>query len=128
MEYLLDTHTVIWAFTDDVKLSERVSAIIGNTSNTLYISIVSLWEIAVKVNAGKANFAGNVSSFLEEIHENEIKIIGVETPHVKCVESLPLIHRDPFDRMIIATAKTNNLIILTADENIYKYEVSSVWD
>ncbi len=97
------------------------------TSNSLYISIVSAWELAIKVSLGKLDFPGGVSTFLTEIENNGIEIIEIDGSHIKCVESLPFIHRDPFDRLIIAAAKTDNLTLLTADENIHKDEVNWNW-
>ncbi len=127
MKYLLDTHTAIWAFADDVNLSKNVREIIADTSNSLYISIVSAWELAIKISLGKLDFPGGVSTFLTEVEENGIEIIGIDSSYIKCVEKLPFIHRDPFDRLIIATAKIDNATLLTADENIHKYEVNWKW-
>ena len=127
MKYLLDTHTAIWALTDDVKLSKTARAMMADTSNSLCISIVSAWELAIKISLGKLDFVGGVGAFINEIEENGIEMLGIDGAHVKCVESLPFIHRDPFDRLIIATAKTDSLKLLTADDNIHKYDVDWEW-
>jgi len=73
MKYLLDTHTALWALDDKTKLSETVKAIIDDVSISLYISIVSAWEIAIKVSIGKLNFVGGSASFLKEMRKNGIK-------------------------------------------------------
>jgi PIN domain nuclease of toxin-antitoxin system len=129
MRYLLDTHTAIWALGNDsdVNLSKNAKSIIADTSNLLYVSIASAWELAIKVSIKKIEYNGGVSSFLAQLRENGIDLIGVEGSHVELVETLPFIHRDPFDRLLIATAIENKLTILTADEDIKKYDVPCVW-
>jgi len=127
MKYLLDTHTAIWALLDKTKLSEAAKAIIDDDSLYLSISIISAWEIAIKVSIGKLRFFGGSSFFLEKMKKNGLKLIGIEASHIKCVETLPFIHRDPFDRLLVATAKADGLTILTADENIHKYDVLTMW-
>ncbi len=127
MKYLLDTHTAIWALADDAKLSNASRELIGDTSNSLSVSIVSAWEMAIKVGLKKLDFEGGVRAFLSELENNGIDILGVEGLHVQCVESLPWIHRDPFDRLLIATALTEDMTILTADENVQRYAVKWIW-
>ena len=97
-------------------------------AHTLYISIVSAWEIAIKVSLGKLpEWNGGVGIFLAKIYDMPIGLLPVTPCHVEMVETLPFIHRDPFDRLLVATAKADGMTILTADENIHKYDVSSVW-
>jgi len=127
MKYLLDTHTALWSITEKKKLSKTAETIIVNTSLHICISVVSLWEIAIKISIKKLNFEGGVECFLEEMQKNGALLLGVESSHIKCVETLPFIHRDPFDRMIIAAAKADGMTVLTADENIRKYDVLSAW-
>ena len=126
-KYFLDTHTAIWSLTNDVKLSPKARELIADTSVALCVSIVSVWEIAIKVSVGRANFLVNVSSFLELIQENGIEIIGVLPECLGIIETMPFIHRDPFDRLLIATAKSENMTIITADKNIQKYDVNWIW-
>ena len=84
--------------------------------------------MAIKYGLGKLpGFNGGVKRFLNAIHDNPIQIIGVEPEYVKRVEELPYVHRDPFDRIIIATALCEEMVILTADENIQKYDVPWIW-
>jgi PIN domain nuclease of toxin-antitoxin system len=94
----------------------------------LHISIASVWEIAIKHSLGRlTEFSGGVSLFLSQIHSSPIEIMAVLPQHIEIVEKLPFIHKDPFDRLLISTAKSEKLTILTADENIKKYDVSWVW-
>jgi PIN domain nuclease of toxin-antitoxin system len=127
MIYLLDTHVAKWALEDKSKLSNTAKTIIDNASVRLCLSIVSAWEIAVKVSIGKLNFTGGSALYLEKLRQFGIEILGVESTYIKQVEILPFIHRDPFDRLLIATAKAEGMTILTADENIHKYEVPWIW-
>ena len=128
MKLILDTHTALWWINEYEKLSPKVKVMLLNDENTLYISIVSAWEIAIKASIGKLpEFNGGVKAFFDKIEEIPISMISVTPSHVEEVENLPFHHRDPFDRLIVATAKTENMTILTADENIYKYDVSYIW-
>jgi len=127
MRYLLDTHTALWLFEGNEKLPQRVQDIIYYAENEIYISVVSAWEVAIKVSLNKLDFTGGVAIFLSEIEANNIKLLVVKSDYVKTVEKLSFIHRDPFDRLIISTALAENLTIITIDENIQKYDVPWIW-
>ena len=127
MTYLLDTHTAIWALGNKAKLSTKAKAIIDDVSLPLCVSIISAWEIAIKVSIGKLKFDGGSSCFLEKMRHNGIELLDVKSAHIEYVENMPFFHRDPFDRLLVAIAKTDNMIILTSDENIPKYDVPCVW-
>jgi len=124
----LDTHTALWLFNEHERLSPTVKALLLNDTHMLCISIASIWEIAIKVSLGKLpELNGGVGIFLAKINDMPITILPIVPRYAEIIETLPFIHRDPFDRMLIATAKANNMTILTADENIHKYDVSSMW-
>ena len=128
MNLLLDTHVAIWWMNKYEKLSTKTKALLVDRENTLHISIVSAWEVAIKASIGKLpEFDGGVKAFLAEMEANPIVFVPVKKQHVKMVETLPFHHRDPFDRLLVATAKAEGMTILTADENIFKYDVSVVW-
>ena len=128
MKLLIDTHIALWLFNEHENLSPTAKCYLRNEENLLNISIVSAWEIAIKHSLGKlTKFPGGVKRFLFAINKNPIRIITVLPEHVERVEELPYIHRDPFDRLIIATALCEDMAILTADENIRKYDVNCVW-
>jgi len=127
MNYLLDTHTALWLFEGNEKLPRRVQDIIIDVENKIYISIVSAWEVAIKVSLNKLHFIGGAGLFLSAIEANNINLLGVKGDYVKTVESLPFIHRDPFDRLLISTALAENLSIITIDENVRKYDAPWVW-
>ena len=127
MKYLLDTHTAIWALGNKANLSEAVKIIIDDVSLPLYVSIISAWEIAIKVSIGKLNFVGGSAFFLEKMRHNGIELLTINSSHIEPVEKLPFIHRDPFDRLLVATAKAEGMTIMTSDENIQKYDISWIW-
>ena len=127
MNYLLDTHTAMWALSEKNKLSKIAKSIIDNTNIPLYISVVSAWEVAIKISIGKSELQGGVASFLEKMKENGVEVLELKDYHISNVEKMPYLHRDPFDRMLISIALTEGLTILTADVNIHKYDVSWCW-
>jgi PIN domain nuclease of toxin-antitoxin system len=128
MTLLIDTHVALWLFNEHEKLSPWARDCLRDEENKLYISIASAWEVAIKHSLGKlTEFPGGVELFFSAINENPIEIIPVLPGHVEKVENLPYIHGDPFDRVIISTALCEGMAILTADENIRKYDVKCVW-
>ena len=127
-KYLLDTHVAIWLFADSKKLSDKARNILANRECHLAVSIASAWEIAIKINkGGKITDMSGVAAFIDKLSENGVEILGITAEEVKIVESLPFIHNDPFDRVIVATAKSNGLTLISVDENVCKYDVPCVW-
>ena len=125
--YLLDTHAAIWFFNGDESLPQTVNSIIRDLSNDVYISISSTWELAIKIGIGKLDFAGKVEGFARLAEKNEITLIPIKISHLTVLETLPIIHRDPFDRLLVATAIAEQMTIITADANIARYDVSHIW-
>jgi PIN domain nuclease of toxin-antitoxin system len=125
--YLLDTHTAIWFFNDDNSLSRTAEQIILDQTNTVNISIASVWELAIKISTGKLKFPGNSIDFMRVAEDNDILVMPVECSYITTVEKLPFIHRDPFDRMLIATAIVEKMTIITSDASIARYNVPHVW-
>jgi len=125
--YLLDTHTAMWFLNGDKSISKTAKEAILNTNNIKYLSIASAWEIAIKLSIGKLDIVKSTADFLHDAEENGFIIIPIERASLSILETLPLIHRDPFDRLIIATAITEQMTLITDDENIAKYEVSQIW-
>jgi len=128
MKLLLDTHTVLWWVNEHKKLSLPVKNMLLDDANELYISITSLWEIAIKVSIGKLyDLSGGVSIFMATLKQMPVTVLAVKQSHIEIVETLPFIHRDPFDRLLVAIAKAEDMAIVTIDENIHKYDVRHVW-
>lgn len=127
MNYILDTHTLLWFLQGEEKLSETVRQIILDNTLKKFVSIASLWEIAIKNRIGKLPLKEGIADIFSEIKANGFGIIGIDCESVEIYNTLPLIHRDPFDAMIIATSVLEQMTIITADENIQKYDVSWIW-
>lgn len=128
MKYLLDTHTLLWITTDDPKLSKKVKDIYLNAENDISFSIASIWELAIKSSLSKISFKKDLEEFVEtHVKGNNVQILKIELPHVLRIENLPFHHRDPFDRLIIAQAIENDLVILGNDKTFDKYKVKRVW-
>ncbi|GHU49732.1 twitching motility protein PilT [Spirochaetia bacterium] len=125
--YLLDTHAAIWFLIGDDKLSDTVRRIIEEDSSLIYMSVVSAWELAIKISIGKLRFPGNSAGFIQMAKNDDITILSIKAAHLAALEGLPLIHRDPFDRLLIATAQAEGLTLITVDENIARYDVPHVW-
>jgi len=126
-DYLLDTHAAIWFLNDEDNLSQMARQIILDASNRKYISSASVWELSIKTGTGKLKFSGNSAGFVRAARNNDFFIIPVKLGYYTVLEGLPLIHRDPFDRILIATAIVEKMTIITADTNIARYGVPHVW-
>jgi PIN domain nuclease of toxin-antitoxin system len=125
--YLLDTHTAIWFFNGDVKLPESAKRLICNMENDKYVSIVSIWELAIKLSLKKITFKEGSKGFLDLIYTNGFDLLEIEPKHIFGLETLPFYHKDPFDRLLVSTALAENITIITDDENIPKYPVNYIW-
>jgi len=128
MNVLLDTHVFLWWIVDDPRLSPRARKIIGNGENTLFLSAASAWEIAIKAKLGRLKLPDDPERFIpEQMALNAIESLPVQVSHALHVYTLPEYHSDPFDRIIIAQAQLEGLPILTADPQISRYEVDTIW-
>ncbi|MDR2543684.1 MAG: type II toxin-antitoxin system VapC family toxin [Treponema sp.] len=124
--YLLDTHTAMWFLNGDKSISKTAKETILNLSNIKYLSIASAWEIAIKLSIGKLDIVKSTADFLHDVEENGFIVIPIKPVHLTMLETLPLIHRDPFDRLLIATAIAEEMTLVTDDENIAKYDVPQI--
>jgi PIN domain nuclease of toxin-antitoxin system len=127
MEILLDTHTLIWFLKGDENLSVKARKAIEDTANFKYISIATFWELAIKTTLGKFNFTGGFKKFVELTENYGFVILPITIEHTFIVSSLEFVHRDPFDRILVAQGKAENLTMITRDENIKKYNVATLW-
>jgi PIN domain nuclease of toxin-antitoxin system len=117
--YLLDTHIFLWWMSDADQLSQEVFDTISNTSNQIYISSASIWEIAIKESLGKLKVDADLSSAIEANGFIELKISAICANATKKLEQ---IHRDPFDRMLIAQAIEGDMTLITVDRYIVQYK------
>jgi PIN domain nuclease of toxin-antitoxin system len=113
--------------TEHEKLSQSARRIIKDSKYKKFISIASMWEIAVKSRIGKLPIPNGVSSAFSKAESSGFGIAEINRQCIEIYNSLPLLHRDPFDGIIIATARAENFTIVTADENIQKYDISWIW-
>ena len=128
MRYLLDTHTFLWWIDDDPRLSDRVRSIIRGADNEIVFSAASAWEIAIKSQLGRAEFPAELVRLVaEQVVANSFTSLSIEIRHALYLATLPLIHRDPFDRMLIAQSLVDDLPLLTADLTIGRYDVPTIW-
>jgi len=128
MKYLLDTHTLLWFLAGDRQLSGRARQLIEDPNNEIFLSIASLWEIAIKVNLEKLTLGKPFEElFPEQLHFNSIEILPITVDSLIKLIVLPLHHRDPFDRLIIAQALVEGLPIIGRDTAFDAYGVSRQW-
>lgn len=125
--YLLDTHVVLWLATDPGKLSKKVlDILVSNAPKS--VSIASVWEVAIKLSRGGLEFKGGIDEFYKIADSNNLTVLQLRRPFLKFIETLDFnIHKDPFDRMIIATAAIEDMTIITIDKNIQKYDIAWAW-
>src|SRR6478672_1367984 len=123
MSYLIDTHVFIWFTENNHQLSKRIRAIKENEENDVCISITSFYEMAIKVKIEKLALSKSLRDCMNDAKAHKFLILPISENHIITYESVPLIetHRDPFDRLIIATALYENLTILTADKQFDNY-------
>jgi PIN domain nuclease of toxin-antitoxin system len=126
---LLDTSVFLWCITgQQSKLSPAALRVIENIDINLWLSSVSLWEIAIKVNTGKLDLPKNADFFRTQMAKFFIdRVLPVEATHAFAEFTLPRHHRDPFDRMLIAQAHVEGLPFITNDEQIRKYPIQILW-
>jgi len=130
LRYLLDTHVLLWAANAErhSQISINAGNVLRNTSHELFISKVSLWEISIKFSLGKLpNLQNGTDELFGFATNNGIRFFNIEQRHLKMLESLPFVHRDPFDRLLVATALAEDMTLLTSDENIHRYDVRWDW-
>jgi PIN domain nuclease of toxin-antitoxin system len=121
MNYLLDTHVLLWWMDDAKELSDDLRRLIADPSHVLFVSAVSIWEARVKQSVGKLELPANFASVLAAQSFEELPITHA---HAQAIEKLPAVHRDPFDRMLIAQAKCEGLTLLTRDRIFERYGIS----
>ena len=123
MSYLLDTQILIWFLEDHAKLSKQARTILFDTMIDKYVSIVSLWEIVIKVNIDKLTLQTESKNLAQTLQVNDLIILDITNNHLNTYLDLPLIHKDPFDRLLIATAIAEKLTMVSSDNNIHKYNI-----
>ena len=127
MKAILDTHAFLWWLAGDVRMSRHARDIVVRSSELL-LSIASIWEILIKVQSGKLNFPQPAGPYLlSKMAENRIKTLSISVDHLLALERLPMHHRDPFDRMLIAQSLEEDIPLVTADPMFERYSIRIVW-
>ncbi len=128
MKLLLDTHAFIWWNNEPEKLSPQARAACEDVNNVLILSVVSVWEMQIKLQLGKLKLDIPLRTLVEsQQRTNDVQILPVLNEHVFALEILPLHHKDPFDRMLIAQANTEELFVVSKDEIFKAYPVKLLW-
>lgn len=128
MSYLLDTHTFLWFINGDEALSAYAKELIENADNVIFLSIASLWEMAIKVSLGKLKVPMPFAAFMDsQLRINNIRVLDISVEHMDLVVSLHFYHRDPFDRLLIAQSLNEHLPVVCKDTVFDLYGVQRYW-
>lgn len=128
MRLFLDTHAFVWLDVARKRLSTTAQQAIQNPDNTIYLSLVSIWEMQIKIQLGKLHLnASLVTTLASQQETNNLQILAIDISHVIALGNLPAHHHDPFDRLLIAQAQVENLTLVTDDAKIPLYEVPYLW-
>lgn len=121
MKLLLDTHLLLWAAGKSDRLSDDTRSILNDPDNELFFSAASLWEIAIKSNLGRIDFQVNVRILRRGLFDNGYRELPINSEHAVATDSLPQIHKDPFDRILVAQATVEGIVLLTSDSLVAQY-------
>ena len=127
MQLLLDTHTFLWSI-EGQGLSKRAAEAFLDPENDLYLSVASYWELCIKFSIGKLDLGSGWQKTMDrEMAANSIRWLPIEKTHCQAVTILPVIHLDPFDRLLVAQAMVEDMALLTVDANIRRYSIATIW-
>jgi len=128
MNLLLDTHAFIWWATEPEKLSPQARAHCEDDNNNLLLSVDSVWEMQIKLQLGKLKLDDPLRAFIEyQQQADDLRILPIDIEHVFALDNLPLHHKDPFDRIIVAQANVEELFVVSKDEIFSAYPVKLIW-
>ena len=128
MKLLLDTHAFLWFVQGSSRLSPRAQALIEDEANEVFLSVVSLWEIAIKVSLGKLQLLQPFETLIsQQLRLNAIALLGITPHHTAGIIALPFHHRDPFDRLLIAQAQAEQMLIVGGDPAFDAYSITRLW-
>ena len=127
MKILLDTNVFLWAITDDKRLKKPQRSAFAAEANELFLSVASVWEILIKTGLGKLAIPLPAAAYIQkQMERNRIISLGIQARHLAELEKLPPLHRDPFDRMLVAQARAEGWPVMTGDREIGRYGVKVV--
>jgi PIN domain nuclease of toxin-antitoxin system len=127
MKYLLDTHALIWALEDNDKLSVAARKIIDDENNAIFVSIASLWEMAIKLSRGKLALSQSLEEIIASLEKQAVSLLSVHPAHILKLLDLPFEHNDPFDRIMIAQCLQEEMKFISNEALFLRYGVDRVW-
>ncbi len=127
MRFLIDTHVLIWFLEGSANLPPKLQDELNNDQNSIAISIASLWELTIKISLKKIVLSKTLQEVQVYILERDFVLLNISFEHLYHLSNLPHYHKDPFDRLLIAQAITENLIIISADQYFKSYPVKVIW-
>lgn len=120
MRWLIDSHVFLWWLADELKTTTPAYSVLSDRTNEVFVSVATVWELSIKAALGKLHVKAD---WHEQVLLNQMAPIAITMRHAQMAAALPLHHRDPFDRMLIAQARTEGLTLITADARITDYDV-----
>ena len=128
MDLLVDTHAIIWMSSQPHRLSPTVRALLEDENNAVSVSMISFWDMAIKISLGKLDLsAGWMGKLQDFMRDNAVFNLPLRPEHCTTLASLPFLHRDPFDRMLIAQALTEKQTLISKDRSMSSYEIEVIW-
>lgn len=127
MKLLLDTHTFLWWLSKPDQLPTRVITTMEDKTNSTFVSVVNIWEVQIKLSIGKLKIHLSLEKMIQMLDAKAIPILPITSDHVLALARLPDIHRDPFDRVLIAQALTDGMTLLSKDPLMKQYPVNVLW-
>lgn len=127
MKLLLDTHVFLFAINEPERLSPKVETLLRDPKVPRWLSAVALWEIAVKIQIGKLDLPRDSQFYLRHMLTLKAQVLDVGLRHSLGVLDLPLYHKDPFDRLLVAQAREEGMVLVTMDPFIQQYDVQTIW-
>jgi PIN domain nuclease of toxin-antitoxin system len=127
MKLLLDTHVFVWADSDPARLSAPAAAAIRDPANEVWISTASAWELVIKVQVGKLTMRLPLAAIFAQQVANGMHVLPISLDHALGVQTLPPVHKDPFDRLLVAQANVEGADLVTADPIFARYPVRTFW-
>ncbi len=127
-QLLLDTNVLIWTLSESDRISAQAKRAMSRSASHLFVSVISVWEMILKHQAGKLDLQAPMEDVINQIlYQSQWQILPVRTGHMVPLLSLPMIHKDPFDRMLIAQARLEGMALVTSDKTIAEYNLKIIW-
>ena len=128
MKFLLDTHTFIWWDSNPKRLSKTALNLLSDSNNYLFLSLVSVWEMQIKIQLGKLQVRADLGTLLaEQLSENNLGLLNVNLSHILTLSQLENHHKDPFDRLLIAQARIEKMTLVSCDSIFQAYDCPIIW-